>query len=388
LYKLSKIILMFASGFLILAACSPVATGPQAWIDHPRNGASAPLGLPVEVISHAQSNQGIAEIVLLVNGVAYRRDLPANPGEPLAKVRQEWLPEAEGTYTLQVTAYDSAGATVNSSPITVQIRPVMAVLPLPATEVPSVTPVPGSPDLQIVSVEAIIEGYKDGYPFCNTRVIYRNAGDATVPTDFNIQFHFNGVPTLENLVAGGLAPGMSAEIIFTYPFEGMPYIGINLDSTNLIAESSEDNNAFAEIRMCGTPQTPTFTIPAPATTIPPTPTSTIGVPTTPADTTPPPVPQPAVPADGLELTCRANQDLVWMPVSDPSGLAGYFVRLERRPNKDASWQAVGEWGPIVDKQHTVTVECGFYYRWSVRARDNAGNTSNWSPWSRFSVLIY
>jgi hypothetical protein len=33
------------------------------------------------------------------------------------------------------------------------------------------------------------------------------------------------------------------------------------------------------------------------------------------------------------------------------------------------------------------VECGFFYRWSVRARDGAGNLSAWSPWSQFSVVL-
>jgi len=104
------------------------------------------------------------------------------------------------------------------------------------------------------------------------------------------------------------------------------------------------------------------------------------------DTTPPPAPSPSVPADGLTLSCRSSQTLVWVPVSDPSGISGYYVKLEIQVTP-GNWQSVGGWGPVTGKQVDVSVQCGGYYRWTVRAQDGAGNYSDWSKWSHFSVVL-
>jgi hypothetical protein len=105
------------------------------------------------------------------------------------------------------------------------------------------------------------------------------------------------------------------------------------------------------------------------------------------DTTPPPVPSPAVPADGLEIDCKSSQTLVWMPVSDDSGgPVAYDVKLERQITP-GNWQSVGGWGLVSGKQVDASVDCGLYYRWTVRAQDGAGNYSDWAPWSHFSILL-
>jgi hypothetical protein len=239
------------------------------------------------------------------------------------------------------------------------------------------------PDLAILNVEAVVIGNKGGIPICNTHVTYTNLGTTAIPLDFNIQFHFNGIPTLENTVAAGLPPGATAEHTFVYQFDGEPYIGINLDSTNLISESDERNNAFAEVRRCGTPVTITPSL-LPTTAIPLTEVPPV-TPAPPGDTTPPSPPTPAVPANGLELSCRSDQNLVWLPSTDSSGIAHYELRLERRAG--GSWVPVNTWNNIHDKQRTVPVECGLDYRWSVRAVDSAGNFSAWSSWSTFGIQL-
>lgn len=128
----------------------------------------------------------------------------------------------------------------------------------------------------------------------------------------------------------------------------------------------------------------------PPTEQPPTPTSTVYVPPTdtpePQDTTPPPVPTPMVPADGLVFGCGSTQNLVWLPVEDESGLNGYYVRLEREISP-GSWERINNYGPINDKQYEVPIDCGVTFRWSVRAEDNAGNKSDWSAWSTFGVEL-
>ena len=104
----------------------------------------------------------------------------------------------------------------------------------------------------------------------------------------------------------------------------------------------------------------------------------------PRDTTPPPAPSPAVPANGLTLDCRSKQNRVWVPVDDPSGITGYYVKLQLQIS-ESNWQSAGGWGPVSGKQVEAKVKCGVFYRWAVRARDKAGNDSDWSGWSNFSV---
>jgi hypothetical protein len=94
-----------------------------------------------------------------------------------------------------------------------------------------------------------------------------------------------------------------------------------------------------------------------------------------------------VPADGLEIDCKSSQTLVWMPVSDDSGgPVVYYVKLERQISP-GNWQSVGGWGPVSGKQVDVSVDCGIQYRWTVRAQDGAGNYSDWSSWSHFSMRL-
>jgi len=78
--------------------------------------------------------------------------------------------------------------------------------------------------------------------------------------------------------------------------------------------------------------------------------------------------------------------LVWLPVDDPSGIAGYYVKLELEV-KPGAWQSAGGYGPVSGKKVDVNVNCGVRYRWMVRAQDGAGNISDWSAPSYFSITL-
>jgi hypothetical protein len=107
----------------------------------------------------------------------------------------------------------------------------------------------------------------------------------------------------------------------------------------------------------------------------------------PVDSDGPPAPAPAVPANGLTVECKASQSLVWMPVEDQSGVARYQVQVQRQAG-DGNWQAApGGEQNVNDKTTSVRVECGWYYRWRVRAVDGAGNVGDWSGWSTFAVPL-
>jgi hypothetical protein len=443
-------------GMSLIAACGGArGGGTSVWIDVPLDGLTFPDVQAIKIEGHGASPGGVSRVEIWINGALLTTvNDPPKEGD-LAVFHAEWTPPAVGEYTIQAVAFGKDGSSS---------QPDSARVTFGATP----TPVAGLPDLAITSVEAIVAGYKDTVPFCNTRVVYTNVGAVAVPSDFVIQFSFDGTPRWTSTYAGGLAPGDSAEAIFVYQFTDMHYIGINLDSSSLIAESNESNNAFAEARICGTP-TPVVTLtPTPTPTalslapviqfeaVPPeikagacttlrwhvenaqrvifggvdqpfdgsykdclckSQTYTLKVtkadgaeesrkvninvtgscvteaappppdePPSTSDTTPPPAPSPAVPANGLQLSCRSTQTLAWLPVSDLSGISGYYVKLEMEV-KPGQWKSAGGYGPISDKQVKVNVQCGGIYRWMVRAQDGAGNYSDWSALSTFSVTL-
>jgi hypothetical protein len=271
------VILLFLLSGISSCAQTPGST-PSAWIDYPRDGDTFSPNTPVTIMSHVFARGGVAEVVLSINGEAFRRDVPVETGQDFVSISQDWVTGGAGIYSIQVQVYDREGNAGNPA---------------------------------VISIE-VIEGVAPEIP---TAVVTASLA----PT---------GVPTLTpTLVPPTLTPTL-------------------------------------------VPEVPTYT-----PTSPP-----------PADTTPPPVPAPAVPANGLELTCRSTQTLAWLPVTDPSGIDGYYVKLEKEITA-GNWQSAGGYGPVSGKQVEATVDCGIRYRWMVRAQDGAGNYSTWSAPSSFSVTL-
>lgn len=162
---MKKVILLLAS--LLLAACGgnaiptetpsaaapgkPVNQSPQAWIDSPLNGTTLPPG-EVEIVSHAASSSGIAQVELSVNGAVIRTDTNPNPAETLSLARQTWLPTAGGTYQVSVRAQNRNGEWSAPASITITIleQPTAtATLTPPPTDLPTReptwTPTPAGP---------------------------------------------------------------------------------------------------------------------------------------------------------------------------------------------------------------------------------------------------
>jgi hypothetical protein len=439
-----------AAILLLLTGCGPKAVaeaGASVWIDVPVDGISVPEGQPIQIEGHA-SPAGINRVEILVNGALVESITQlASLGE-ISSFRAMWTPSSPGDYVIQAVAYHSDGSIspADSTRVTVGGKQISL------------------PDLQIASVEAVVAGDKGGVPFCNIRVVYTNAGTITLGSDFSIQFLFDSATQQTVLVAGGLAPGATAEAIFVYQFTDTHYIGINLDTDNVVDESNELNNAFVEARMCPAGPTP---VPLPVITIFPTLTYTplpqrvvqfwaepaqlkagecttlrwhveaaakvifggieqqmdgsyrdcmcktqtypltvvwpdqteekypLNIPVegtcatvTPTKVVRPPVPEPVVPANGLTLSCRAKQDLVWTPVKPAGGLREYRVMVQRHSG-DNNWNGVAgsPFTGIGGKSMSLNVECGWYYRWRVRAVDNLGIISDWSTWSQFTVTL-
>jgi hypothetical protein len=116
-----------------------------------------------------------------------------------------------------------------------------------------------------------------------------------------------------------------------------------------------------------------------------TPTPTV-TPTTPApDTTPPSAPTPQSPANESVLPCAGSATLTWTAVEDESGIATYYIKLEKQLTA-GNWQSAGGYTASTN-QVDVSVDCGITYRWAVRAEDGAGNVSEWSWFSQFGINL-
>ena len=138
------LVLLASMGGLISCIPTPgeevaaVDPEPRAWIDFPRDGVSVPVGSSVIVVSHAYADDGVAEVMLSVNGTAYRRDPPTTSGDTFVEVRQEWVPALPGLHTLEVRTYGADGVISNSDAITIDvIGDVVEVIAPTAVPVPT-----------------------------------------------------------------------------------------------------------------------------------------------------------------------------------------------------------------------------------------------------------
>ncbi len=112
-----------------------------------------------------------------------------------------------------------------------------------------------------------------------------------------------------------------------------------------------------------------------------------------ADTSGPPPPALLAPSMEEQIACEfdaANPvTLRWDETEDPSGIAGYFVRLEALVYETTpeSTPTPFDIGPLGGTSAEVSLDCGWYYRWRVRAVDGAGNLGGWSEWSAFFLFV-
>ena len=351
-------IFLFAWG--ITSCASQTASYPQTWIDYPANGASVVAGTSVNVISHVFAREGVAEIVLSVNGEPYRRDVPAEAGADFVSVQQEWIPDEAGIYTLQVQGYDSQGQAGSLATVSVEVLGDTAMAP-PAPVI-SVTPVITNTPTTVITVTPVIS-VTPPPPASSIVNFYSYPPEISAGSCATIYWY---VENAQQVIFGGI----------DQPFNGSY-------STCLCAD---EQYTLTVIHLDGTEErrTVNINVTGACVTEPPPPPDDVPPPV--VDTTPPPVPSPVVPANGLELSCRSTQTLAWLPVSDDSGISGYYVKLEVQV-KQGEWQSVGGYGPINGKQVNVNVQCGGIYRWMVRAQDGAGNFSNWSAPSTFSIIL-
>jgi hypothetical protein len=104
------------------------------------------------------------------------------------------------------------------------------------------------------------------------------------------------------------------------------------------------------------------------------------------ETTPPPVPRIAAPKDGGRVGYIGDMKVTfdWTDVTDPSGVH-YELEISTQSNFTTTVLRIAD---LKDSKYTLTeaeaLSHGEYY-WRVRAIDDAGNTSDWTPLSVVKV---
>lgn len=376
LRRLAFLVLLLVAVGGTVSCASGAEAAPRAWIDFPRDGSSGPPGEPVAVICHAYAPKGVADVLLLVNGTELGRGAPEQADASFASVKMEWLPREPGTYTLQVRAYDTAGTA--SSPDTVTVRVGMEGTPTVAqaqtavaTEVVS-TPTAAETPTPAPSPTAM-ESQPTAVPDTPTPV---------PPTPTPLPPTATPTP-----ITPTATPYPPVEVTFTVDRDSVNLkecttlhwsvqhaTAVYLDGAGVAGEGSKE--------VC--PKTTTtyqLHVEAPGGNVDRSVTVTVVSP--PPDTTPPPVPAPLTPSEDQVVNCASTVTLSWRAVSDPSGVR-YYAKLEKQVG--SGWQSVRGWGPLdAPGVKGVEVECGLFYRWTVRAEDGAGNISPWAPWRQFSV---
>lgn len=340
----------------VLAACGGKAdgtSGTYVWIDVPLDGLSVPEGQPVKVEGHASHPGGAEKVEILINGQLVDTLQNLSTTANLSAFEYSFIPPEPGDYVIQVVAFSASGNA--SEPDAARIRVGGPTLDTPTPPPTSTwTPTP-PPEISVTPTLTPTLTPTNPPPSEAAVVDFRaepaeiDAGDCS-----NLIWH---VENVQSVVFGGASQAFdgSYEVCLCetkyYP----------LTVTYLDGSSEKFTEEVKVNGVCATP--------------------------VPDDTTPPPVPQPQVPANGLNISCKSSQTLAWLPVTDPSGISGYKIEVQRHSG-DNNWQNVtGSPFGSTGKSMELSVECGWNYRWRVKAIDGKANQSAWSAWFQFAILL-
>ncbi|MEW6400673.1 MAG: Ig-like domain-containing protein [Chloroflexota bacterium] len=398
---------------LLAGACGGSTTsGISVWIDVPVDGLHFSSLQEIQIEGHATSPGGISRIEVWVNGAVFTTINDPPTEGTLAKFQTAWTPTALGEHTIQVIAFGADGAASAPDSTRVTFGDVATATPLgcPSPVGGGPTPVYCGP---VGCPSPIGGGPTPGICDCATP-----AGGG--PTPVNCGPVVSGCPSP---VGGGPTPGICPTDTATSPpppgkvvqfladpptieagacttvrwhvenvqkviFGGVeqPFDGSYEDclckseryTLTVVNQDGTEEKHRVEIAVNGS-----CVMPEPEQEEPAAPPE--NPPPAQQDSTPPSVPVPDSPSNGAKLDCKGSQSLSWSVVNDPSGIARYEVQVQKHSG-DEKWQGAGTLSANGNAT-SVSVECGWYYRWRVRAVDGAGNVGGWSGWSTFSITL-
>lgn len=322
---------------LILIGCgAEPAVGTYVWIDVPQDGISYADLQPVIVKGHATGESGITRIELYVEGELWRSVEDPEMEDGLAKFAIEWLPPELGVYTLQAIAYGPDDKASQEDQTTLYFgttpTPVISVTPWI-----SITPTLTDTPTPIPPVEPYVQFWADPETIA--------AGDCT-------DIHWSAA-NVQAVILGGVEQALEGA------FQVCLCLGETYSLTVIHLDDTEEEFQV-NINVEGSCE----------------------------DIDPPPAPVLSSPGDEVTLTCRSDQDLVWSPVSDETGISQYQLRVQSHFG-DFNWsdEPGSPFSDITETFNNIEVDCGYYYRWQVLAVDGASNVGPWSGWWQFIVTL-
>jgi hypothetical protein len=130
----------------LLSSCAGAKPGPQAWIDTPLDGTTAPLA-PLVIMAHASAEGGISSIEFAINEQPHLA--VAADGERLVWRQIEWTPPQAGTYAIGARGVSPDG-TAGPYAIAMVVVSDEASLPIPIPGPESLpVPIPGPESLPV-----------------------------------------------------------------------------------------------------------------------------------------------------------------------------------------------------------------------------------------------
>ena len=377
--KVRKPLFIWVVIFALLAGCNmpSSSSGVSVWIDVPLDGLTFPDVQAIKIEGHASSIGGIGRVEIWIDGALLTTVNDPPMEGSLASFHAEWTPPMTGEYTIQAISFGADGTA--SSPDSARVIFGGA----PATPVSGCpTPVGGGPT-PVSCTEAVGSG-------CPTPVGGGPTPVSCVTLVAPIIPIITDTPTLpplaETIIQFWADPSTVAAGACTtvrWHVENASRVVFGnvdqaLDGSYSACLCENTRYTLRVTRLDGVEETRTVDIAV---------TGSCVTPIVPPPAVPPPAPTLMVPANDLTIACKASQSLVWLPVSDPSGISEYKVQVQRHGG-DNNWQlAPGGAISVSGKQASVPVECGWYYRWRVRAVNGAGLTGAWSDWSLFAITL-
>jgi hypothetical protein len=351
---LSLIFLIVLTG--LGAGCDRPASpgGTDVWIDVPVSGRTVPENTSLEINGHAASREGVSRVEIWINGDLQYELTGLSTVDELSRFSQPWTPPGPGEYTIQVLAIGNDGTPSEPDVTRIQVgggemeeaQPEEeAEVPDAPTLTPTFTPTPTA--TPTTAPEVVIDFWAEPSTV--------QAGSAVT-----IFWHVENVQTV---IFGGVQQAFDGSYTDTLCEDAVYRLTV-------VHQDGTDEERVLSVDVQGTCATPTFT------------------PTPEEDKTPPTAPALLKPQDGVDLGCVSSAMLRWQPVSDESGIAEYQVELQRHPG-DENWEHVpgSRFTGINDDELEVSLGCGYYYRWRVRAIDGNNNTGDWSSWFTFTVPL-
>lgn len=329
---------------LFITGCSSSSSDTLIWIDVPINNLYLTNPQTINIEGHASSPEGIALVEVWVNGIIIEGIDTFASTESMIQYTSSFTPTDYGEYTVQVIAIGNNE--VASSPDTARV----------IIEMPTPVPLDGSTPVPDDHTPTPIPEEDGPTPIPPTPVpeinFWAEPGEIDAGACTTIRWE---VANVSSVVFGGREQAFSGSDHFcicetsTYP--------LTITYTDATTEKF-----YVTVNVSGSCATPTPVV----------------------DTTPPPPPLQLKPLNGVELSCSSDTILRWEAPSDPSGISAYRVQVERHSG-DYNWQAVpgSVFTGITDTNLPLSIECGYTYRWRVRAIDGASNLGNWSGWFTF-----